>query len=65
LLDQRDEIDRELALIITGAAIVTSPGAKKTTACSVCGAAGHNARACPKKEAPPALSTVPNGNDAV
>lgn len=65
LLDQRDEIDRELALIIAGAAIVTSPGPKKTTVCSACGAAGHNARACLKKEAPPAFSAAPNENDAV
>lgn len=44
LLDKRDEIDRELAEIVTGNA------QKKGVTCSHCGESGHTARTCPKKD---------------
>lgn len=55
LLDRRDEIDRELAELVTGSA-------KKTLRCSACGEEGHTARTCTKKQpAPPPQAAFENG----
>lgn len=47
LLTRRDEIDRELVELVTG------NGQKKPVTCSACGAEGHTARTCTKKQATP------------
>lgn len=51
LLDKRDEIDRELAEIITGIS-------KKSLRCSACGEEGHTARTCTRKQPAPPPQTV-------
>lgn len=43
LLNRRDEIDRELAAVFSGAA------PKKPITCSVCKQEGHTARSCPSR----------------
>ena len=59
LLDQRDEIDRELVMLVSGAAPSATTSTRRPATCSLCGKDGHNARACPDKTTP----AVPNGND--
>lgn len=51
LLDQRDEIDRELSAIVNGGQMTTTT--KRPVRCSSCGGEGHTARACPQPPAPP------------
>ena len=42
LLDKRDEIDAELAAVLSGV--------KKQITCSKCKDAGHTARTCPQRQ---------------
>lgn len=44
LIDQREEIDRQLAAIFGGVKI------RSAQKCSRCGTEGHTARTCPDKE---------------
>ncbi|MCG2645815.1 MULTISPECIES: C2HC-type zinc finger protein [Bradyrhizobium] len=51
LIEQREEIDRQLAAIFNG----STASAVKTRApqkCSRCNKEGHSARTCPEKETP-------------
>jgi hypothetical protein len=51
LIAQREEIDRELVTLVTGAS------EKRAVVCSVCNTEGHTARKCPQKTAsPPAVA---------
>ena len=45
LIDKRDDIDREIADIVTGNATTS----KKAIRCSACNQEGHTARTCPRK----------------
>ncbi len=63
LLDQRDELDRELLTLVGGN--TTSPSPRKPVACSVCNGEGHTARTCPTKSTLRIVEPNPNGNDAV
>lgn len=58
LLDQRDELDRELASAVNGATNSTSN--RKPASCSKCGEEGHTARTCAKVTP---LPVALNGND--
>ena len=59
LLDQRDELDRELASAVNGATNSTS-NTRKPASCSKCGEEGHTARTCAKGTL---LPVAQNGND--
>jgi hypothetical protein len=49
LCDRRDEIDAEIATLVTGAA----KKERKSLSCSKCGSPDHTARTCPQKELTP------------
>lgn len=63
LLDQRDDIDSQIAEAVGAAPTDTSsPTTRKPKTCSVCGESGHNAARCPKK--PTEISNEANVSDA-
>jgi Zinc knuckle len=45
LIIQREQIDNELASLITGATVTASQ-----RKCKVCGQLGHNSKTCPTKQ---------------
>ena len=47
LIAKREDIDRQLAELFTGAMI-----SKKPRTCKVCGEPGHDARSCPQSPKP-------------
>lgn len=47
LIEQREEIDRQLAAIFGGSSTAKARAAQK---CSKCNKEGHSARTCPEKE---------------
>lgn len=62
LLDQRDDIDREIHSLVAGTAV--TPNVKRAVTCSLCGETGHTARVCPQKGPrliPSQLPDHPNG----
>lgn len=48
LLDERDELDRKIAIAVGGSP--EGNGKRKATTCSKCGNEGHTARNCPNGE---------------
>ena len=48
LIQQREEIDAELAVIFGGRAVTSTT--RKPQVCGTCGEAGHPSRTCPKKQ---------------
>ena len=49
LLDQRDQLDQELADMVAGDINPSVRKTRKAQACSICGDPHHNARNCPVK----------------
>ena len=63
LLDQRDDIDREISSLVIAAGYSHPP--KRAVSCSLCNQHGHTARTCPTKglKLVPIVPEHTNGHD--